>query len=51
MLNIGLSPSLCAPSHAQMLGIHFEVDTVFAGPSPDFDLSGELEGYMLLGVR
>ena len=28
-----------------MLGIHFEVDTVFAGPSPDFDPSGELEGY------
>ena len=28
-----------------MLGIHYEVDTVFAGPSPDFDPSGELEGY------
>ena len=30
---------------AQMLGVSFEVDTVFGGPSPDFDPDGVLEGY------
>ncbi|HAY57404.1 MAG TPA: hypothetical protein DCX49_08200, partial [Flavobacteriales bacterium] len=30
---------------AQMLGVSVEVDTVFGGPSPDFDPNGELEGY------
>ena len=54
-LTLSLRLRLCLPvvmlmaiswnSSAQMLGVSFEVDTVFGGPSPVFDPAGELEGY------
>ena len=44
-LSLALLMAMSWHASAQMLGVSFEVDTVFGGPSPDFDPDGELEGY------
>ena len=44
-LSLALLLAMSWQASAQMLGVSVEVDTVFGGPSPDFDPNGELEGY------